>query len=194
MNAGRHHQQIDDEAEHPHQLARRLVRTVIKSAEDVDVGDDEEEAGAVHVRVAQQPAGVDVAHDQLVDRIECAVGGRGIMHRQHDAGDDLDGQEDPGEDSEIPEIIEVARHRIAAADRAIDEPRKRQALVDPAHQRMLGFVGLGPGKAHCLLAPEPIAPSVGDVNLYSGTCRFFGAGPCRMRAAVSYIEPWHGQK
>ena len=24
-----------------------------------------------------------------------------------------------------------------------------------------------------------------DVNLYSGTTRFFGAGPCRMRAAVS---------
>ena len=76
MNAGRHHQQVDDEAEHPHQLARRLVRSVVEAAENVDVGDQEEEAGAVHVRVAQQPAGVDVAHDQLVDRIERAVGGR----------------------------------------------------------------------------------------------------------------------
>ena len=66
--------QVDDEAEHPDQLARRLVGSVIKPAEDVDVGDDEEEARAVHVRVAKQPSRVDVAHDELVDRIERAVG------------------------------------------------------------------------------------------------------------------------
>ena len=151
--ACRHHQQIDDEAEHPHQLARRLVAAVVEPAENVDVGDQEEEAGAVHMRVAKQPAGVDVAHDELVDAVERTVGGRHVMHRKDDAGHDLDGQENPGENSEIPEIIEVARHRIAGAGRAVDEARKRQALVQPLHHRMLGFVGLGPGKAHWSASP-----------------------------------------
>ena len=72
---GRHHQQQDDEAEHPDQLARRLVGAVIEAPEDVDVGDDEEEAGAVGVEVAEQPALVDVAHDVL-DRPEGRPGRR----------------------------------------------------------------------------------------------------------------------
>ena len=36
-------------------------------------------------------------------------------------------QAKPGEDAEIPPVIEVARHRIAAADRAVDEPRQAAA-------------------------------------------------------------------
>ena len=66
----------------------------------MNVRHQEEEAGPVHVRVAEQPAGVDVAHDQLVHRSERAVRRRIIMHREDDSGDDLDGQEDPGEDAE----------------------------------------------------------------------------------------------
>ncbi len=117
----------------------------------MDIGDDEEEARAVGVGVTQHPPGVDVAHDML-DRIERSVDRRIIMHRQHDSGDDLDRQEDPGEHAEIPEIIEVARHRVTPANRAIDEPRQRQAVVEPLAEVRLGFVGLGPGKAH-LVAP-----------------------------------------
>ena len=41
------------------------------------------------------------------------------MHRQHDPGDDLDHQEQPGEDTEVPEIVQVARHRITAAKRSV---------------------------------------------------------------------------
>jgi hypothetical protein len=145
----RHHQQKDDEAEHPHQLARRLVGAVIHAPEDVDVGDDEEQAGAVGVGVAEEPALVDVAHDVL-DRLEGMVAGRRIMHGENDPGDDLDGQSQAGENPEIPPVIQVARHRIAAADRAVDEARKRQPLVEPAHQRVLGFIFLSPGEAHLM--------------------------------------------
>src|SRR2546430_3525859 len=60
-----------------------------------------------------------------------------IMHRQHDAGDDLDRQENPGGEAEVPEIIEVARHRITAANGAISQARKRQTLVEPLHHRVL---------------------------------------------------------
>jgi hypothetical protein len=58
------------------------------------------------------------------------------------------------------------------------------ARLQPAHQRLLGFVMLGPGKAHVLL-PQPTTTWVGVLNSYFGTSRFFGAGPLRMRAAVS---------
>ncbi len=40
---------------------------------------------------------------------------------------------------------------------------------------------------------QPILTRVSVRNLYSGTARLSGAGPCRMRPEVSYIEPWHGQ-
>src|SRR3712207_8151112 len=50
---------------------------------------DEEHRGAVRVQVAQQPTVVDVAHDRL-DRIERMIDMRRVVHRQHDAGDDLD--------------------------------------------------------------------------------------------------------
>ncbi len=118
----------------------------------MDVGDDEEEAGAVHVDVADRPSRIHVAHDVL-DGIEGSVGARIIPHRQHDAGDDLDGEEQAGEDAEVPPVIEVARNRITAADRAIDQARKRKPLVQPAHERGFRFVGFCPGEAHVWFFP-----------------------------------------
>ena len=137
---GRHHQQVDDQPEHPDQLARCLVTTEIEPAEDVDIDHHEEHAGAIGVGIAQHPAGVDVAHDAL-DAVEGAIGRSEIMHRQHDPGDDLHGQHQPGEDSEIPEIVEVARDRIAATERAINQARERQTLVEPATEVGLGLIG-----------------------------------------------------
>ena len=54
---------------------------------------DEEEAGAVHMRITQEPAAIHVAHDVL-DAIEGTADASIIMHRQDDAGDDLDNQRD----------------------------------------------------------------------------------------------------
>ena len=115
----------------------------------MQIDDDEEHARAVHMRVADEPAGVHVAHDML-DRIERDARVRGIVHRQNDAGDDLDHQRGAGEDAEVPEIIEVARHRIAGARGIVDEARNRQLLVHPLHQRMRRLIGFGPGKAHLI--------------------------------------------
>src|SRR3546814_16885299 len=89
---------------------------------------------------------IDVAHDVL-DREKGDVRIGGIMHRQHDAGDDLDRQRNAGEDAEIPEVIEVTRHRIARADRVVDEPRTRQPLVAPAHERVFWLIPVCPGQA-----------------------------------------------
>ena len=88
-----HQAQVDQHAEDPHQLARILVRAVHQAAEHVQVDDDEERRRAGRVHVADQPAPLDVAHDVL-DRRE-RVRGRGlVVHRQEDAGDDLQHQHD----------------------------------------------------------------------------------------------------
>ena len=60
---------------------------------------------------------------------------------------------------------------------------------------MAGEVGsYGAAQEKLMSKTYPIWIEVGVLNAYSGTSRFLGAGPLRMRAAVSYAEPWHGQK
>ena len=86
--AGRHHQQVDDDAENPEHFARLLVRSVIQAAEHVDVDREEEHRGAGGVHVAQQPAIIDVA-DEAFDRLEGEIGVRRVVHRQDHAGQDL---------------------------------------------------------------------------------------------------------
>src|SRR3546814_5271131 len=98
--------------------------------------------------------------------------------------DDLQHQREPGEHADIPEIVQLSRHGLARADSIVDETGKRQALIDPAHQRVLRLVMFSPEEAHCSI-PQPIWTTVSDLNAYSGTSRFVGAGPLRMRAAVS---------
>ncbi|KAA8636969.1 hypothetical protein FZN37_004378 [Enterobacter hormaechei] len=125
----------------------------------MDIDDDEEEAGAVGVRIAQHPAPVHVAHDML-GRIEGDQRVGRVVHRHDDAGDDLDDQSDAGEHAEIPEIVEVARHGIAAADGAVDQSGERQALIQPFGQIGLRFVVLGPGKAHLLCSSTDLDDSI----------------------------------
>jgi hypothetical protein len=148
---GRHHQQEDHHAQQPDHLARGLVRGVEEAAEDVQVDHDEEEARPVGVGITQHPTVVDVAHDVL-DGAERDLCIGGVVHRQHDAGHDLDHQAEAGEDAEIPHIVEVARHRITGAYRVIDEPRKRQFLVQPLGESGLRFILLGPGETHGVLS------------------------------------------
>ena len=76
----------------------------------------------------------------------------GIMHRQHDAGDDLDHEEEAGQHAEIPHVVEVARHRVAGADRVVDQTRKRKLLVKPLGEWGFRLVLLGPGETHGVLS------------------------------------------
>ncbi len=63
------------------------------------------------MQIAQQPTEVDVAHDAL-DRLEGEIDMRRVVHRQHDAGDDLHTQHECENAAEGPKIIEVARRRV----------------------------------------------------------------------------------
>ena len=90
----------------------------------------EEHRRAVHVDVAQQPAVIHVAHDAL-DRVECEIGVRRVVHRQEDAGDDHDHQHDPGERAEVPPISQVARGRVVV-EFVLQRRDERQPIIDPA--------------------------------------------------------------
>jgi len=137
--AGRHHQQVDDAAEDPQELARRLVGTVVEPAHDVDVDGDEEERGAVRMQVAQQPARIHVAHD-LLDRDEGEPGIGGVVHGEHDAGQDLRHQHDREDAAEGVGVVQVPRHRIGD-EGIVHETRQRHARVDPAAEAALRRIG-----------------------------------------------------
>ena len=159
---GGHHQQEDGDAQQPDHLARRLVGAVVEAAEDMEIDHDEERRSAVRVGITHHPAPVDVAHDVL-GRIEGHQRVARVVHRQDNAGDDLQHEAETCQHAEIPEIVEVARNRITGADRVVDEARHRQPLVQPLHHRMAWLVFLGPGKAHGRL-PQPIFTTVSVVN------------------------------
>ena len=86
-----HQRQENSATENPDQLARFAVAAIHQAAEHVQVHDDEEGAGTCRVHVANQPAPRDVAHD-VFDRGEGQGSVRLVVHRQKDAGDDLDHQ------------------------------------------------------------------------------------------------------
>src|SRR3546814_12576726 len=73
--------------------------------------------------------------------------------------------------------------RVASTNGIIDQTRQRKAGIDPLHERILWGIVFSPGKTHDIL-PQPTVTTVSDVNLYSGTSRFVGAGPFRDRKSV----------
>ena len=132
---GRHHENQDDHAQQPGHLPRRLVGAVVERPEDVDVGDDEEERGAVGMQVAQQPAVVHVPHDAL-DGIERIFGVGGVMHGKEYAGQDHQHERDHRLGAEAPHVVAVLRHRVFDIF-VMHHAEDRQSLVDPANQRIL---------------------------------------------------------
>src|SRR6185437_5173386 len=105
------------------------------AAEHVQVDDDEEERRAGGVRVADEPAPVDLAHDALhgVERIRRA---RVIEHREEDAGDELDHQHQQRQRAEEIPDIEILR-RVVAGQLIGDELIDGQALVQPGPEASL---------------------------------------------------------
>src|SRR3546814_19392399 len=75
-------------------------------------------------------------------------------------------QRNARENTEIPEIVQVPRDRVASTNGIIDQTRQRKAGIDPLHERILWGIVFSPGKTHDLL-PQPTVTTVSDVNLYS---------------------------
>ena len=136
--AGRHHQQVDDDAEDPEHLARRLIRPVIEAAEHMDIDGEEEHGCAAGMHVADQPAVVHVADDQL-DRFEGQIGVRRVMHRQDDAGDDLHAQHHRQDRAERPPVVQVPRCRIGNEGR-VDQADDGESLLEPLQGGMARLI------------------------------------------------------
>ena len=100
-----HHQQENDDAEDPQDLARRLVRAEIQPAEDVHVNGREEHRRAHRVGRLDDAARVHVAADVL-HRVEGEADLRGVVHREDDAGDDLHRQHECEDRAARPPVVE----------------------------------------------------------------------------------------
>ncbi len=73
-------------------------------------------------------------------RVEGDVDVRHVVHRQHDAGDDLDAQAQRQDAAEGPPVVQVLRRR--EVDHAvIAKPHDRQARVEPLLEAGLRLVG-----------------------------------------------------
>ena len=84
------------------------------------------------MHVADQPAVIDVAHDAF-DGVEGEVRVGDIMHRQHDAGDDLDARQKV---RMPPKVYQMFRFRGVGKvlHRVVQQPRQRQTRVEPARR------------------------------------------------------------
>jgi hypothetical protein len=122
----------------PEDFARRLVGAVIHAPGNVQIDGNEEERGAVGVHVAQEPTGVDVAHD-LFHRLEGDRGIGGVVHGKHDPGEDLHNQHHHQDAAERVGVIEVPRHRIGD-ETVMHKPRQRQARVHPFSETGCGLI------------------------------------------------------
>ena len=99
----------------------------------MQVDDDEERRRAGRVQIADEPSPVDVAHDVL-DRGERVRRGRLVVHREEDAGDELQHEHDRRNDAEAVPEVEVLR-RVILGGVLLDELRHREARVDPRAER-----------------------------------------------------------
>src|SRR5690554_5038383 len=142
-----HRKQIDDYTEQPDHLTRRFIRAVIKTAADMQINGDEEEARAVGVSITDHPATIYVTHNML-DRIKRNGSIGGIVHRQYDAGYDLDDQKKPSDRTEVPHIVKVTRRRIASAKTVINQTANWQSIVNPLTKFGRWFILLCPRKTH----------------------------------------------
>jgi hypothetical protein len=131
-----HQAQEDQAAEDPDQLARLAVAAVQQPAEHVQVDDDEECAGAGAVHVADEPAPLHVAHDVL-DRLEREARVGLVVHRQEDAGDDLDRQHHDRQAAEDVPGVEVLRRVVLGHVLLVFGHHGRHPRVEPAGQPLV---------------------------------------------------------
>ena len=117
------------------------------------------------------------------DGIEGEVDMRRVVHRQHDAGDDLHAQHERQDAAEGPPVVQVARRRIGD-EGGMDQPGDRQPPFQPSHECVLRLVGRVSAhgrtlRESCRRSADPDF-GVGD-EFVGRQSQIGGAGPLRMR-------------
>ena len=126
--AGCHHQKIDQHADDPGDFTWRFIRPVVQAAEDVRVDRNKEQRGTIHVHVAQHIAAVHVTHNVL-DACKRRINVRRVMHRQNDAGHDLQRQTERQNNAPDPHPVQVLRCRDHQS--VIQQPNNGKTAMKP---------------------------------------------------------------
>ena len=103
---------------------------------------------------------------------------RRILHRQNDSGHNHRYQCNGCERAEIPEIIQVFRHREIDIF-MVQIGKDRKTIIDPLNHLIIKFLFF-----HDSL-PHPILRILSVTKLCGGTGKLRGAGPLRIRPDVS---------
>ena len=187
---GRHHGEVDHEADDPQQFARLAIRAPQQGAEHVEIDDDEEGRGAGGVHVTDQPAPVHVAHD-VFDAGEGIGGGGLVIHGQPDTSQDLDDQGEERQGAEEGPGVEVFRG-VILGEVFVPDLGEGETVVDPAEETPRGSSVV----THQATPPSSPILRMASVTYWClGMTRLVGAGePLKTRPARSKREPWQAQK
>ena len=88
------------------------------------------------MHVANQPSPLHIAHDVL-NRRECLIRRRLVVHRQENAGEQLDKQHHEREYAKYVPEIKILR-RVVLGYVVLHRLRKRKPIIDPLHEAALG--------------------------------------------------------
>ena len=133
------------------------------------------------MNIPQHIAAVHITHD-VFNRRKCHIHLRRVVHCQHNSGDNLHHQAERQHNAPDPHPVQVFRR----GDRqgAVQQTNNRQALIQPGLKTRLWFVMVMRNSGHDLY-PYPSLIVDSSSNFAIGTGRLRGAGPLRIRPAVS---------
>ena len=107
----------------------------------MDIDGDEEHRSAIGVKITDHPAVIHIAHDRF-NRGEGHIGMRRIMHREHNAGQNLSDEHEGENAAEGPQIIEVPRIGEHNKGR-VDQTNNRKTAFKPLSKSAGGYIGGG---------------------------------------------------
>ena len=165
-----HEREVDQHADDPQQLARRLVTAVQQRACHVQVHDDEEErcADRVHVAGCSQHVG-HFAHACIRTEFEGGGLARLEVHGDEDARHDLHDEHQQRQRAEEVPDVEILR-RVVAGELVGDELVDRQALVEPGAEsaRCSSIDGGHQATPFAAAASTPMTSLLSPSKLYGG--------------------------
>ena len=127
-----HQTQKDRATKDPHELARLAIRAVDEAAKHVQIHHHKKRRSARGVHVANEPAPRHVAHD-VFNRGKGVGGVRLVVHREKDAGDNLQHQHQQGKRAkEVPKIEVLGG--VVFGQMLCPQLGRRKAVVHPIHE------------------------------------------------------------
>jgi hypothetical protein len=122
----------DDHAEEPFELPRVLVGAEEEHAPHVQEEENDEDAGAPFVHPANEPPEGELVRD-LLDGVVRLVGRGPVVHRQDDAGHELD--EESGQRGRAKRVEPVRLAGNAPEEEVLDGANETGSLLEPVERR-----------------------------------------------------------